>query len=61
MLTEGPELAGRLAALITRDMAPANAWRVTMDEDGWLEWSSGEEKVHRQPAKGFGQRFVEFV
>jgi cardiolipin synthase C len=61
VLTEGPELAGELAAVIVRDMEPKNAWRVTMDRDGWLEWSSGDEKVNRQPAKGFGQRFVEFV
>jgi putative cardiolipin synthase len=61
VLTEGPELAGQLAALITRDMAPANAWRVTMDGEGWLEWTSGEETLHRQPARGFVQRLVEFV
>lgn len=54
-------LARRLRALIERDMAPANAWRVTMDQDGWLKWSSGNEHLTRQPAKGFGQRFIEFV
>jgi len=31
---EGAEFAARVAALIDRDIAPANAWRVTMDEEG---------------------------
>jgi putative cardiolipin synthase len=61
VLTDGPELATELKALITRDMGPANAWRVTMDDEGWLTWSSGDETVQRQPAKGFLQRFIEFV
>jgi putative cardiolipin synthase len=58
---EGAEFAARVAALIERDMAPENAWRVTMDEKGWLEWSTGDRVVRRQPAKGFIQRAVEFL
>ena len=61
VLTEGPELAERLAVLISRDMAPANAWRVTMDGEGWLKWTNGERELSRQPAKGFGQRLIEFL
>jgi len=61
LIAEGTEVASRLRALVARDMAPANAWRVTMDSDGWLTWSSGEEQLHRQPAKGFGQRAIEFL
>jgi cardiolipin synthase C len=58
---DSDELAKQLSALITRDMAPENAWRVTMDEEGWLTWSTGETVLHRQPAKGFGQRTIEFL
>ncbi len=61
MLTEGPELAERLADLISRDMEPANAWRVTLDSEGWLKWTNGERELGRQPAKGFGQRLIEFL
>jgi putative cardiolipin synthase len=61
VLTEGPELAGRLAEVISRDMEPVNAWRVTMDGQGWLQWESGERALSRQPAKGFGQRLIEFL
>jgi putative cardiolipin synthase len=58
---EGTELVARVAALIDRDIAPANSWRVTMDEEGWLTWSSADRVVRRQPAKGFVQRAMEFL
>ena len=61
VIGDSDELARRVRALIERDMAPRNAWRVTMDDEGWLTWSSGDEHVRRQPAKGFGQRFIEFL
>jgi hypothetical protein len=32
-----------------------------MDEGGWLTWSSADEVVGRQPAKGFVQRAIEFL
>jgi putative cardiolipin synthase len=59
--SDSADLARRLGALIERDMAPENAWRVTMDKEGWLTWTSGAEQVMRQPAKSFRQRAVEFL
>jgi putative cardiolipin synthase len=61
VLAEGVEFAARVAALIDRDISPANAWRVTMDQEGWLTWSNGDHVVRRQPATGFVQRALEFV
>jgi putative cardiolipin synthase len=61
LAAESEDLARRLAALLERDMAPGNAWRVTMDADGWLTWSSGAQTVTRQPATGFSQRAEEFL
>jgi len=58
---DGPVFAARVAALIDRDIAPANAWRVTMDEEGWLTWTNADEVVHRQPAQNFLQRTIEFL
>jgi len=58
---DSEELAHRLAALLERDMAPENAWRVTMDAEGSLTWSSGAGAVTRQPATGFVQRAEEFL
>jgi putative cardiolipin synthase len=59
--TESEAFARAVAALIVRDMAPENAWRVTLDADGRLMWSSGAGVVQRQPATGFAQRAVEFL
>jgi len=61
VLGQGTELAARVAALIDRDIAPENSWRVTMDEEGWLTWSNADRVVRRQPAKGFVQRAMEFL
>jgi putative cardiolipin synthase len=58
---DGPEFASLVRALIERDIAPASAWRVTMDDEGWLRWSNADEVVRRQPAQGFGQRAIEFL
>jgi putative cardiolipin synthase len=59
--TDSEDFARRVAALIARDMAPENAWRVTMEADGTLTWTSGAGVVRRQPATGFSQRAVEFL
>ena len=58
---DGPLFAERVAALIDRDIAPENAWGVTMDEEGWLRWTNADEVRRRQPAQGFRQRMVEFL
>jgi len=58
---DSEDLARELAELLERDMAPDNAWRVTMDAEGWLTWSSGAQTVTRQPATGFTQRAAEFL
>src|SRR5688572_23526095 len=58
---DGRLFAERVAALIDRDIAPENAWGVTMDEEGWLRWTNADEVRRRQPAQGFRQRMVEFL
>ncbi len=61
LVGDSAEFAARVAALIERDASPANAWRVEMNEEGWLRWSNADEEVRRQPAKNFVQRAIEFV
>ena len=60
VVAHSEELSRRLHALITRDMAPENAWRVALDDEGWLSWTSDRETLKRQPARGFKQRVTEF-
>jgi putative cardiolipin synthase len=56
---DSPELAQDLAEVMTRDMAPENAWHVQMDSEGDLSWVNAEERVTRQPARSFGQRIMD--
>lgn len=60
VVADDAELAEQMLSILDRDMRPENAWRVTMDSEGWLRWSSGDETLRRQPARGFKQRAVEF-
>jgi putative cardiolipin synthase len=57
---ESPELAARVEALIERDIRPESAWRVTLNGEGHLRWTSERGTVVRQPALGLSQRIVEF-
>jgi putative cardiolipin synthase len=56
VIVDSPGLAAALAALIERDMAPANSWRVAFDADGRLAWTNDRETVHSQPARSWWQR-----
>ena len=61
VIGHGPVFAARVAAIFERDIAPANAWRVTMDEEGWLTWTSDDDVLRRQPAQGFRHRVVDLL
>ena len=57
---DGPALAGRLAALIERDISPDAAWRVYFNERGRLRWESSAGIDKNQPALGLMQRVTAF-
>jgi putative cardiolipin synthase len=57
MVVSSPELAEEIAEIAERDMAPANSWRVRLDERGKLYWESTAGVVTRQPAQSWWQRF----
>lgn len=61
VIAEGTGLAGKLYGLISRDMAPENAWRVTLADTGAFRWTNDQEVVSWQPARGFKQRTTELV
>ena len=58
---DSPELAGDVAALMERDMAPENAWQVLLDEDGDPYWVNSDETVDSQPARDTGQRIMDVI
>ena len=55
---QSPGLAQDLARVMTRDMDPANAWQVFLDEDGEPYWVNSDTTVHRQPARSGTQRIM---
>ncbi len=61
MFVDSEPLAAELAALLERDIAPRNAWRVTMSEAGDLVWTGNPRTLNRQPARGFWQRLASFL
>ena len=60
LLIASPALAGEIAGLVEQDMAPDNAWRVSLDAEGRLVWQSSLGTTRLQPARGFGQRIADF-
>jgi putative cardiolipin synthase len=51
----------QVLASLERDLGPDNAWRVTRDVNGRLQWESSKGIVHSQPALGLWQRFLDLI
>ena len=60
VLVKDHRLAQEIAGKLERDMAPENAWQVSLDEDGQLRWKSAVGVRNLQPARHFGQRIADF-
>ena len=56
-----PGLAEDLARVMERDMAPENAWRVLLDEEGNIFWVNSDESVKKQPARNGSQRVMDAI
>lgn len=61
VIVDSPGLADAVAALIRRDMEPANSWRVELDASGGLIWVDSERSVDSQPARSLWQRVMDIV
>jgi len=61
LIVDSAGLAGALAALIERDIQPANSWRVELDDAGELRWTNDRETVTRQPARNWWQRVEDVI
>jgi len=59
VLIRNAELTGAAADAIIRLMEPDNAWQVETGPIGRLRWRSDTRTVHRQPARGIGQRLAD--
>lgn len=56
VVVESEPLAAEMAGIMERDIQPENAWRVTLDPRGRLNWTAGTQILRRQPARGPWQR-----
>ena len=56
LMIDSPELARGILAAFAPDFLPANSWQVTLNEQGELQWLSGDEVLTRQPAGSVWQR-----
>ena len=59
VIVDSPALGEELATLIARDMSAANSWRVSLNDDGKLQWENDSEVTTKQPARNFWQRVQE--
>ena len=59
IIIESTALGSAMLRLVERDMAPENAWRVELDDEGKLIWVNSSESVTRQPARNAWQRFMD--
>ncbi len=61
VLVESEALGEDIARLMERDMEPANAWHVLLDEEGLPYWVSDAGVLHEQPARDGGQRIMDVI
>jgi len=60
LLINSPSLNQKLRELIEPDFDPGNAWRVSLDKDDKLTWSSDTEVVHHQPTHSYMRRLEDW-
>ena len=60
LLVADEELVTEISQAIDLDLSPRNAWRVTLDSRGSLEWKSNLGTRRRQPARSSWQRIQDW-
>ncbi|MEO8464354.1 MAG: phospholipase D family protein [Gammaproteobacteria bacterium] len=61
VLVESDSLGVRLASLMERDMRPENAWRLSLNSRGRVEWTAEDQVLTRQPARSGLQRLQDLI
>lgn len=56
LLLHSPELGAHVADHLERTMQPDNAWRVTLDENNRMRWTSSDQERTSAPSSGFGRQ-----
>lgn len=61
LIIDSPGLGAEVGELIDRMCAPDNAWQLTLGKDGRFRWVSADGVRRTQPARGPGQRVLDFL
>jgi cardiolipin synthase C len=66
LVVHSPELARRLLEVMANDFSPANSWRVSIDDDGQLQWegtTNGKvvRHIRDDPYNGFFKSLKVFI
>jgi putative cardiolipin synthase len=61
MYIESADLCGELRDYIAEIMLPDNAWQVSRNDDGDLQWKSHQGTTTQQPAQKFSHRVMDFL
>ena len=61
VLVESEALGRRVVALMERDMRPENAWHLSLDSRGRVEWTAQDQTLKRQPARSGWQRLQDLM
>ena len=61
VVVESRELGEALARVMERDMSPENSWQVLLDSNGEPYWTSSDEVLKTQPARGGEQRVMNLI
>jgi putative cardiolipin synthase len=61
VVIDSAPLAQQIATTLEQDMLPANAWHVTLDEQGRLRWTADGKPLTRQPARSTWQRVQDML
>jgi len=56
ILVHNPEFGEMVATVMDQVMAPDNAWRLRLDENGELSWESADGTLTSQPSQSFWRR-----
>ncbi len=58
---DSPGLGQELRKLMLRDMNPENAWQVSLNDSGKLQWQNSDETVTSQPTRNFMQNIMNVI
>ena len=61
LLIESPELNAAVRTAFLSDFSPQSSWKLELEENGEISWTSSDKILTQQPANNIGQRIMDFI